>query len=198
MGLITRPTKLGGGTDVIAGNDVLASEWNGDMNTIYTLVNGNLENINIKAGAAIVGSKIADAPNGISAAQLNTDAVETAKIKALAVTLAKLNADVILGEDHLKITVHNKAVDVNVGVAVTQFESMDPYAIDTGTNWDGKVKLVFNGATQYRETTTEASPSSTFAKATYDLIGLYPKDIDLGTANHIKFTLVYVFLAKVS
>ena len=32
MAIITRPTKTGGGTDVVAGNDLLASEWNGVLN----------------------------------------------------------------------------------------------------------------------------------------------------------------------
>lgn len=53
MGLITKPNTY------TAGNTILASEVNSNEDTLYTLVNGNVENANIKSSAGIVESKIA-------------------------------------------------------------------------------------------------------------------------------------------
>src|SRR5689334_12545813 len=82
MTLITRPTKQGGGTDVLAGNDVLAEEWDGDLNTIYNDYNGHITNVNIQADAAIVGTKLADAPNGVPTAKINDNSVTSAKLQS--------------------------------------------------------------------------------------------------------------------
>lgn len=58
MGTITRPTKSVGGTSHVDGTIPTASDWNGDVDTVYAEVNGQLDNTNIKASAGIVGSKI--------------------------------------------------------------------------------------------------------------------------------------------
>lgn len=42
-----------------AGGIVQASEHNSNFDTLYTLVNGNIDNDNIKANAGIVGTKLA-------------------------------------------------------------------------------------------------------------------------------------------
>ena len=200
MGLIVRPTKLGGGSDVVAGNDVLASEWNGDMNTIYTLVNGNLENINIKAGAGIEGSKLADAPNGVSAAKLNTDAVETAKIKDDQVTLAKLKNTLRLGTDRLGHTIHEVTTVTNIGGSVVDFTAFAE-ADNSGTNWAGRVvvytKIGAGPPENFTFKSTTANPTSTFAKADYDLIGLYIKNRSYSNPN-ATIILVYVFQKRAS
>jgi|GEM_PF-2980581 hypothetical protein len=53
MGLVTKTNTY------TAGSTILASEVNTNEDTLYTLVNGNIENANVKAGAAIAESKIA-------------------------------------------------------------------------------------------------------------------------------------------
>ena len=53
MGLIARPNTYATGT-------ASSSEANANETTLYTLVNGNIEDANIKAAAAIAQSKIAD------------------------------------------------------------------------------------------------------------------------------------------
>lgn len=53
MGTVTKPNTY------TAGNTILASEVNANEDTLYTLVNGNIENANIKSSAGIVESKIA-------------------------------------------------------------------------------------------------------------------------------------------
>ena len=82
--------------DYVAGNDILGSEANGDANTAYAAINGNIDTNNIKpSGAGIKGTQLASAPDGVAAANINTDAVETAKIKDLNVTKGKLAASAV-------------------------------------------------------------------------------------------------------
>lgn len=52
MGTITRPNSF------VAGNTIIASEVNDDLNTIYNEFNGNISNDNVDAAAAIAASKI--------------------------------------------------------------------------------------------------------------------------------------------
>src|SRR4029453_2590645 len=97
MATIQRPTKEGSvrtyqekvGLGFV---DILASEMDADLDTIYAAWNGGADTINVKDGA-ITTAKIADAPNGISAAKLNDGAVTTAKHADApnGVTTAKLN-----------------------------------------------------------------------------------------------------------
>ena len=59
MGTIARGTKAGGGTNFNSGQTIDPAENNTDHNTMYTEFNGNIENVNVKAAAAIASSKIA-------------------------------------------------------------------------------------------------------------------------------------------
>lgn len=52
MGTISKPNTY------VVGATILASEVNDNEDTVYTLVNGNIENANVKASAGIVESKI--------------------------------------------------------------------------------------------------------------------------------------------
>lgn len=58
MGTITRGAKVGGGTDFNTGQTASSTEMDVDLDTAYTEVNGNLENVNFDAAAAIVSSKV--------------------------------------------------------------------------------------------------------------------------------------------
>ena len=59
MGLISRSNKAGSGTGNYAPNTTAkSSEVNVDVNTLYTEFNGNIDNANIKPGAAIESDKI--------------------------------------------------------------------------------------------------------------------------------------------
>lgn len=53
MGLITKPNTFA------TGATVLAAEHNANFDTVYNLVNGNIDNANIKASAAIIDTKLA-------------------------------------------------------------------------------------------------------------------------------------------
>lgn len=56
MGIVSRPNTF------VDGTTAAASEVNADLDTLYTLVNGNIDNANIKDGAAIDPDKLAEVP----------------------------------------------------------------------------------------------------------------------------------------
>lgn len=57
-GIISRPTKTTGGTSFNDGTIPHASDFNGDADTVYSLVNGALDNANVAVAANIAGTKI--------------------------------------------------------------------------------------------------------------------------------------------
>jgi len=60
MGVIARAIKAASGTiNFLAGSAAKSSEVNSDFNTVYGLVNGNIDNDNISGTAAIASSKLA-------------------------------------------------------------------------------------------------------------------------------------------
>jgi hypothetical protein len=70
MGVITKPTTHADGTVPTA------AQFNSNFDTIYTEFNGNIENANIKAGAAIAESKLAlDVTSGHDHDGVNSKAI---------------------------------------------------------------------------------------------------------------------------
>lgn len=110
MGIPVRPTKAGGTGDYTAGTDILADEANADILVLYALLSGQLDATNFTANPALPGTyiaaaplgiptdrindlqvttaKLADAPNGVTASKINTDAVILSKIKKVDATVA--------------------------------------------------------------------------------------------------------------
>ncbi|RLI55060.1 MAG: hypothetical protein DRP09_10900 [Candidatus Thorarchaeota archaeon] len=76
MGLITRPNTY------TAGNTIDPDENTGNETTLYTLVNGNIDNDNINASAAIAYSKL-----NLSLSVTDTDVSNTADIKLGAIEI---------------------------------------------------------------------------------------------------------------
>lgn len=108
MGIPVRPTKPigGGGTDAwTTGSDLYANELNEDITPLYTEI-ANIQDVNVAALAAINGSKIADAPNGIPTAKINNNAVTTPKIEDDAVDAAKLKDSVGVDGDRAVTSNH--------------------------------------------------------------------------------------------
>lgn len=93
MGLIVR-------VPYVSGNDVTAEGQNTNEDLIVAEVNGNIQDVNVAALAAIQGSKLADAPNGVPTSKINDLAVTTVKLGNLAVTAAKI-APLVIGKDKL-------------------------------------------------------------------------------------------------
>jgi hypothetical protein len=60
MGTYNRPNKAGGGTGYTSGQVILSNEVDADLDIIQTTINGNLDDANIAAAAAILPSKIDD------------------------------------------------------------------------------------------------------------------------------------------
>ena len=71
------------------GEDIDASDVNGPFNDIAQVINGNIDNDNIKAGANIDGSKLADGT--IGGAKITDGEVTGAKIADGSITNAKLD-----------------------------------------------------------------------------------------------------------
>jgi hypothetical protein len=83
--------------------DILASEVDADLDTIYAAWNGGVNTANLVDGAvtsaklapgAVGSAQLAAAPNGVATANLNDLAVTAPKLADGAVTHAKLGADV--------------------------------------------------------------------------------------------------------
>jgi hypothetical protein len=73
------------------------ADYNTPINTIVTLVNGNLDNANIASGAAIAGSKLAS--DGVTGTQIqlgNNDALNALNASSVEKALLKLGTDDIL------------------------------------------------------------------------------------------------------
>lgn len=141
MGLITRSFDFVNGT--LANGD----EVDTDLNKIYTEINGNLDDNNVKPSAGIQGSKLAagsvgttqltddsvdnnklkddaavDANRAVTTNHIRDAAVATTKIADLAVTNAKI-ADGTIQGPKIKLTAVNTTQTVSVGSAI---------AFDTG------------------------------------------------------------------
>lgn len=85
------------------GDDITADGQNANEQAIVDEINGQLDDTNIKDGAAIKGSKIANAPNGIPSGKYNVGSIATADIGNLQVTKGKIAAnDLTVGQ--LEIT----------------------------------------------------------------------------------------------
>lgn len=88
MAIIVRPTKSNGSTDFVAGDDVLAEEFNGDANTLYNDYNGNIIDANCSPIMGLQGSKLANAPNGITKTKINTGAITGDKLSLVTESVA--------------------------------------------------------------------------------------------------------------
>lgn len=105
MGSIVRPNIYVNGT--IAD----AVEANENEEAIYDEFNGGIDDVNIRADAAIQGTKVASHPNGIPTLKINDGAVTTQKIADApnGVSAAKLNANAVI-KDKVKVTTSTKAL----------------------------------------------------------------------------------------
>lgn len=101
MGSIVRPNTLTPGTLADA------TEVNENEELIYSEFNGGIDDVNVRASAAIQGSKLANAPNGVPTAKINDGAVNTLQLADDAVTKDKLGPLAVLKE-HVKVTISSK------------------------------------------------------------------------------------------
>ena len=74
------------------GEVLTATDLNADFAALTGQINGNLEDTNLKASAAIKGTKLADAPNGIPTSKINDSAVTSAKVQDGSLVSADLSA----------------------------------------------------------------------------------------------------------
>lgn len=77
--------------ETLAGDDLET-----DIQNVYDVLNGDIDNSNIASDAAIDGSKLAD--TSITAGKLGSSAVTSVKIQDSAVTTAKINDDAVTSD----------------------------------------------------------------------------------------------------
>lgn len=73
MGTVAKPNKPSGGADWVAGDTMTAAVLNATDDTIYGVVNGDLDNANVKAAANILPTKIDDASADLTAMKVVSD-----------------------------------------------------------------------------------------------------------------------------
>ena len=87
MGTIAREASA----PIADGETASGAELELEFDKIFTVINGNIENANIKAAAGIVGTKLAN--NTIAAAQITGSTITTAELAVAAVAKADVKTD---------------------------------------------------------------------------------------------------------
>jgi hypothetical protein len=98
------------------GETIDATDYNTPINTIVTDYNGNIDNSNIAAAAAIAGTKLAD--SGITTAKLADNGVTAAKLATSALTLGyteKSSNTVVTGSTFTDLSGLSQTVTVPSG-----------------------------------------------------------------------------------
>jgi hypothetical protein len=107
--------------------DILASEMDADLDTIYAAWNGPLPANAIGttqlADGAVTTAKHADAPNGVTTAKINDAAITTVKVLDAAITKAKLAAGAALRQI-VSLNVPAGLAKTNINTAWTDFVTL--------------------------------------------------------------------------
>jgi hypothetical protein len=154
MGTILRPLKAGGNrryTDEVAAGhtDIIDTEIDGDLDTVYTLVNGNLEDANIKAGAGIVRSKLSLGTDWIVNADVNSAAaIAKSKLAALDIVNADVNGAAAIARSKLNFGSGLVDADIAAAAAIAWSKIAHPstFPPDAGSMGGRLNALVISGA----------------------------------------------------
>jgi hypothetical protein len=178
MSIITRPIKTGGGTDYVAGNDELAQEFNDDANTIYNDYNGNITDANCSLTMGLQGTKLADAPNGVSTSKINDSAVTTAKILDSNVTGIKIANTTIPTSKLKNLVIESIAFSNDSGVG-TAAVAATICRFTSGANYVVKVSCLVRTIANQAITVTvlTLTPVTTIPTATKDVIAMYLENV---------------------
>ncbi len=152
--------------------DILASEVDADLDTIYAAWNGalpaNAVDTTQLADGAVTTPKLAAAPNGVATGSLNDLAVTTAKLNNLAVTTAKLAA----GASMNQVLLQTAPVYSNTG-AETTFVTFTPTVRGGSTVVvvnNAALSLALNVGTQVRVAQNFKRDGTLVANPAYDFI----------------------------
>jgi len=146
MSQITRPNKAssGGSPSYVPGADILADEANADFDTIYNDYKNNVDDSNIKSGAAIQGSKLADSPNGIPTTKLNALVVTKAKVANDTLTSAQIDDTETTNAGTIALAV-SANVFYDTGIAHATRQAVAIYCNDANVDKLTKFFLVKGG-----------------------------------------------------
>lgn len=117
MALVTKSTKQGGTTSFQDGERLPATDLNTDPDTLFNLVNGNLDNDNIKSSAAIAYTKLALTGSLVNA-DMTPGTLTNAAINASA-AIALTKADDISGSASAAATATDPGVSNSESLATT-------------------------------------------------------------------------------
>lgn len=122
MGTITREATA----PIADGETASGTEVEAEFNKIFTEFNGNIEDVNVAAAAAISGSKLADA--SIANAKMVGSTLTTASMNASAVTKGNLQS----ASDLQVVTTSTTLVDVPsmTGITLTPGSTSDMIVLD--------------------------------------------------------------------
>jgi hypothetical protein len=161
---------------IVAGQPRKPKPIHDSFQSIVDKFNANIVDADVNAAANISGTKLADstiltakiADGQVTTSKLQTstgaaDGVTTIKIADLAVTKPKIAAASVTS-DKLVMTIHVVAFTIVAGVFTGVTDSID-------------------GGLVVSVATATVNPTSTFAKATYDLVACYIKNPVVGAAG---------------
>jgi len=171
MGTITRPGKVAGGTSVTTDTNIEASDWNGDVDTIYNEFNGQIDDDNIKSSAGIDPAKIDD---------YSVSAAESVTIVSPGTTDTPLKATDLTGE-----IARLRYNDVYAGLGISA-QYYDGSANATIGPWDGvRVghNLVQNGSLQLSSAGTPNAPDGWSLSNTPTSVSLLTVGADIDSAQ---------------
>jgi hypothetical protein len=206
MGIVSKAYTFANG-DIID-----ALKFNKDFDDLYGEFNGNIDNTNIKGGAGIVGTKIADAPNGIPTVKINDNAVTSAKL----LSNVSDNTQRAVTSDHIKDgaairrTVPTNGISLDkLGTApvlqkthVPTFLTpggggniMSVVSFINGANYEFTVTLANNSASPDIILASNFAPVTPIPTASKELLSVYLANL-VFTVNNVAFDIVSVALDK--
>lgn len=211
MGTIARSTKTATGTVNFGANtSAKSSEVNTDLNTIITVINGNLDNDNIKASAGILGSKLdLSAISGtiVLTGSLTTDTLTTDNLQLTTSTLvtaifdedtmASNSATALATQQSIKAYVDTKTGYVASGNFTRDISTTGTQAI-SGLGFQPKAVILFaaiegtaSSSKGFSNGTTHGAMHTNLSGTAdnYDILQLYAIWIDRGSSNIAQATV---------
>lgn len=173
MGLIVRGTKAGTGTTAFGSTTALSSEVNADFDTAYTLLNGNIENANIKSNAGILASKLS----------LSTISQNIANTGTLTNTgNVTITGDVsITGNTNMVGTLTCDSLQLTGATVITNFLDEDDMASDSAvalpTQQSVKAYVDNNNGGSFKVGTLTRDMTASSGDVAYTGVGFVPKAI---------------------
>lgn len=175
--------------------DILASEMDADLDTIYAAWNGNIGTANLIDGSVttpkladgnVTTAKLATAPNGVGTTNINDLAVTTPKLADLAVTTAKLAN---LGVTTAKLAIASSIAAIQNAGITTNYATVTPNTwetvatLPTLTTRGGYIVVLVSAALSYQVVTNAGNIAQLRVLRGATQTGLWRWDVGAGTVG---------------